>query len=179
MLPKDVERFEAYRDHGVRDWVRNTLRGLTDRAAAGLTGIVLAKKKLEYDSISPCSQTNTPPSILLEPPFQPRHPDTLPASLVILEPLPLAQIHILKRRPALTHHNKPIPRMKHHRLHPGQEARVRQVPFCAVRLRPESPEARAVRSCPFFRPYGCIWVCTFQSNALRGIKTSKMREKRT
>ena len=71
MLPKDVERFEAYRDHGVRDWVRNTLRGLTDRAAAGLTGIVLAKKKLEYDSISPCSQTNTPPSILLEPPFQP------------------------------------------------------------------------------------------------------------
>ena len=40
MTTADVEeRFEAYRDRGVRNWVRNTLHGMTDRAAANLTGI--------------------------------------------------------------------------------------------------------------------------------------------
>jgi hypothetical protein len=35
----DKERFEAYRDGGVRDWVRNTLRRMTNRAVAKLKGI--------------------------------------------------------------------------------------------------------------------------------------------
>jgi superfamily II DNA/RNA helicase len=40
MLPKGLERFEAYRDFGVRDWVRKTLRRMTDnRAVAKLRGI--------------------------------------------------------------------------------------------------------------------------------------------
>jgi len=40
MLPKGLERFEAYRGGGVRDWVHNTLRRMTDnRAASRLTGI--------------------------------------------------------------------------------------------------------------------------------------------
>ena len=40
MRPKEVDRFEEYRDEGVRDWVRNTLRGMTDNwAVAKLKGI--------------------------------------------------------------------------------------------------------------------------------------------
>ena len=35
----DMQRFEAYRDGGVRDWVRNTLRAMTNRALLRLRGI--------------------------------------------------------------------------------------------------------------------------------------------
>ena len=40
MLPNALERFEAYRDGGVRDWVRKTLRGMTNNSSVSrLTGI--------------------------------------------------------------------------------------------------------------------------------------------
>ena len=35
----DEARFEVYNDEGVARWVRDTLRGITRRAAAKLTGI--------------------------------------------------------------------------------------------------------------------------------------------
>ena len=39
MLPKELERFEAYLAFGVRDWVRETLPRMTDKAVAKLRGI--------------------------------------------------------------------------------------------------------------------------------------------